>query len=207
MITFHAIMKRLCLAALALVLFAAVSACGRVVMKSIPAELIPEDLKNEIQAMGSKDRPVSNIVWRVYEIKDRRLLAACTFAQQWEPGVKTDMFWIWSADIDEDGNRGSGMGGGGGFDATQPFYGMPGSESELSETGEPEYSLRAVGYCLESRVEVIKGTTSEGKTVETTPSGGFWHLVLDHTGTNERWTRISALDKKGRVVAELTISP
>lgn len=202
---------RLCLVAAALAMLVGVSACvPRVTMATIPAEVIPQEFKGDVEAFGSHGRPVSNVVWRVFEIKDGRLLAACTFTQEMEPGVKIDEYWIWSADLDESGAvvPGTGGGGGGGFkNPGELFVGMAGSGGGMSDAGELTYHLFSCGYCFDGRVKTIQGTTSDGKTGQTTPSGGFWYLLIDDTGPREDWTRVSGLDAKGKPVVDLSLTP
>jgi hypothetical protein len=207
MVIFRVVAKRLCLAAVMFAFVTAISACGVVKLKSIPEELIPDDLKADIEAMATKGRPITDIKWRVYEVVDGRVLAACTFKQEFEPGVKLDVFWLQSYEVDEDGSRvlETDCGGGGGFDTSRDFTGMAGSGGRSLETGGIVHNLHALGYCLDARVQVIKGATSEGKTVETRPAGGFWALYIDNVGSSEKWISITGLDKKGRVVVELPL--
>ncbi len=209
---FPAAKRQLCLVAVTLSLLVALSACGprSVALKSIPAEVIPEELKDDVQTMGSKAKPlVSNVVWRSYEIKDGRLFAAYTFTQEYAPGVGAEtMFCVRTANLDEAGDMtGPFTVTTGPFESFVPFQGAYGSGVRSSDTGEPTYSLLASGYCLDGRVKAIQGTTTEGQTAKTKPSGGFWHLRLDNTGPTEAWARISGIDRSGKPVADLTIHP
>jgi hypothetical protein len=128
MVIFRVVAKRLCLAAVMFAFVTAISACGVVKLKSIPEELIPDDLKADIEAMATKGRPITDIKWRVYEVVDGRVLAACTFKQEFEPGVKLDVFWLQSYEVDEDGSRvlETDCGGGGGADPGRRFVALEG---------------------------------------------------------------------------------
>ncbi len=199
-------LRRVFLVAIALSLVVAQSACGnRVVMKKIPEELIPQKLKDQVQAIASEERPVSDIVWRAHEIKDGRLLAACTFAQEWEKGVKLDMVWIGSYDIDASGDMGAGAGFVGGFERDKAFFGMPGSGERASDDDELTYRLWCVGFCFDGRVVAIEGVSTEGRTVTTTPSGGFWHLLVENTEPGEKWAEVYGVDKNGKHLVQLVI--
>lgn len=204
--------RELFLAAVAVSLLFVLSACnsGRVVLKSIPAEVIPKELKNDLSTLGTLARPlVSNVVWRVYEIRDGRMFAACTFVQEYEPGIGTGdpQYCMWTANIDEAGTMtGPWTMGTGPFDSHEQFQGGYGSGS-LRPENEPPYQLIAGGYCLDGRVKSIQGTTTEGQTVETRPSGGFWSLELCNTGPTEAWVSISGIDWSGTPVVDLEIRP
>lgn len=185
------------------------SGCGPGVrMASIPPELIPEEYRNQIQAMGSHGHPITNVVWRVCEIKDGRLLVACTFSQELEPGVIMKEYEITSTAIDESGaSLHSGDGAGGELKSGEAFGGSAGHGGSRSDTGEIAHYVSASGYCLDGSVKTIRGVTKEGKTGETTPSGGFWYLRIDGTTPNDRWESVSALNDKGKVVAVLPVEP
>lgn len=47
---------------------------------------------------------------------------------------------------------------------------------------------------------VTLGTTSDGKSAETTPTNGFWFLSVNKTGTLERWSKLVGLDSSGKVI-------
>jgi hypothetical protein len=207
-----AVRRQLCLVVVILSLLVALSACSsRVVLKSIPAEVIPQELKDHLQRLGTYARPlVSNIVWRAYEIKDGRLLAACTFAQEYSPGVGTGdpMYCLWTSNLDEAGRMVGPMTiGTGDFTSWEPFQGGLGGGSWPPDTGERKFSLIAGGYCLDGRVRAIQGTTTEGRTVKTKPSGGFWSLEIFDAGETEKWTKISGVDWRGKPVVDLDIRP
>ncbi|MEX0975392.1 MAG: hypothetical protein WD024_08630 [Bacillota bacterium] len=209
---FLAAKRQLCLVAVTLSLAVALSACSsRVVLKSIPAEVIPQELKDSVQRHGTYARPlVSNVVWRVYEIKDGRLFAACTFVQEYAPGVGTGdmMYCVWTSNLDEAGHMTGPMSiGTGSFRSGEAFQGGHGGGDWLSDTGERTYSLIAGGYCLDGRVKAIQGTTTEGQTVKTKPSGGFWALELYNAGPTEAWAKISGIDWRGRPIVDLEIRP
>jgi hypothetical protein len=186
------------------------SACvPRVTLASIPAEVIPQTFKDDVEVFGAHGKPVSNVVWRVFEIKDGRLLAAWTFTQEIALGVKVDEYWIWWSNVDESGAivPGTRGGGGGGFKPNESFGGVTGSEMSALEGGGLKYCLEASGYCFDGRVKAIQGTTTEGRTAQTTPSGGFWYLPIEDTGAREGWARVSGLDAKGNATVDLQLTP
>lgn len=208
--------KRLYLAAMMLSLLVGLMACSprRVVLKTIPAEAIPEEFRSAIEARlqsyGSQAKPlVSDLVWRVYEVREGRLLVAFTFTRSWKTGEGAEtMYDIHVYDLDKDGQKtGSVWGGRGDLESFVLFRGGYGSGAVRGDVGEELHSLFASGYCLDGRVKAIQGTTTGGQIVKAKPSGGFWYLQLDNTDSTEDWARISAVDKNGEPVADLTIYP
>ena len=211
---FLATRRRLCLVAVTFSLLFALTACSprRVVLKTIPAEAIPKELWDSIQSfapsMGTEAKPlVSDMVCRVYEVRDGRQLAAFTFTRAWKTGEGAEtVFCIHTAGIDETGKMTPPYGiGTGVLESFILFRGGHTLSARPSAIAESTYFLNASGYCLDGRVKAIQGTTTEGLTVKTKPSGGFWHLQLDDTGPTDTWARISAIDKSGEPVADLTI--
>lgn len=213
---FLTVRRQLLLIAATLFLLTVVSACTprRVALKTIPAEAIPQEFRNSVlanlQSYGTKAKPhVSDVVWRVYEVKDGRLLTAFTFTRAWTTGEGAEtVYCVRAYELDEDGQQtGVVWGTRGDLESFVLFRGAYGSGAVRGDAGVEIHSLGASGYCLDGRVRAIQGTTSEGQTVRTKPSGGFWHLQLDGTGPTEAWVRISAVDKSGEPVADLTIYP
>ena len=204
------------LVAVALSLLVALSACSprRVVLKSIPAEAIPKEFLDSVQSfaqsLGTDAKPlVSDVVCRVYEVKDGGQFAAFTFTRAWKTGEGAEtMYCIHTAPIDDAGNMDVPYTiAAGRMESFVLFNGTHGIGAQSPDSSEPKYALTAAGYCLDGRVRAVQGTTTEGQVVKTKPSGGFWQLQLDDTGPTEWWVEISAVDKKGEPVGDLIIYP
>lgn len=182
-----------------------VSSCVKTIeMKEIdPAEIpdeIKESIENDRRPYGGKE--IKNITWRVCEERDGYLFVACEIRLKEKAFGSEDHFiYMEHRRIQEDNLRRPGGSVLIGYPkASLLFYGGAGANSYGNPDGTITYELEARGMALDSRVAKIVGTTSAGRTVETTPINGFWWLIIENTRPNERWTSVKALDDKGKVL-------
>jgi len=185
-----------------------VSSCVKTIeMEEIdPAEIpdeIKEPIENDRRPYGGKE--IKNITWRVCEERDGYLFVACEIRLKEKAFGSEDRFIYMEDRRIQDGVL-RRPGGGvliGYPKASLLFYGGAGANSYGNPDGTITYELEARGMALDSRVTKIVGTTSTGRTVETTPINGFWWLIIENTRANERWTSVKALDDKGKVLHQL----
>jgi len=181
------------------------SSCVKTIeMEEIDPAKIPDEIKepieNDRRPYGGKE--IKDIIWRVYEKRNGYLFVACEIKLKEKAFGSADHF-IYMESRRIGGDKIHRAGSGILIDypkASLLFYGGAGANNYGNPDGTITYELEARGIALDSRIAKIVGTTSTGRTVETTPINGFWWLIIENTRPNERWTSVKALDDKGKVL-------
>jgi hypothetical protein len=156
---------------------------------SVPKGMSPDDL---------------GFVWRVCAPKDGRQIVAFTFNMAGDK--KKPTLFIASFPLDESGEVAPFDGHHviEDFSETVATQGGIASGTAQAKDGSAYMKLDAGGICLNPRLAKVVGTTSEGRTAETTPTNGFWFLFINDTRSVETWYRIVGLDSSGKVIVDFT---
>lgn len=169
---------------------------------TVPKEQIPQavlDLTNGFAPKGVTQDDL-NIVWRVCAPKDGRLLVGFSWNGAGDKNKPT--LSIASFPINESGEVAPYDG----HSVNVEFSTRVSSQGGISKgtaqarDGSTYVKLDAGGVCLDPKLAKIVGTTSGGKSAETTPTNGFWFLSVNKTGILETWSKIVGLDSGGKVI-------
>ena len=138
-----------------------------------------------------------DFVWRVLAPKDGRQIVACTFNRAGDKN-KPNLF-IASFPLDESGEVApfDGHHVNADFSETVATQGGMTSGTAQAKDGSNYIKLDAGGICLNPRLAKVVGTTSDGRTAETTPTNGFWFLFINDTRAVDKWYKIVGLDSRG----------
>ena len=178
-------------------------------LTSIPRDQIPQPVLDIGDSFIPEGKTLADIglVWRACERNGDRLLVACTFFRMGDKNQPVLSVSSWP--LDESGKVAA-------FDEhivvmdfNDRVNRLVGARhgTAIAKDGSTTTQLSAGGLCRDTRVTKIVGTTSSGRSVQTTPVNGFWYLFIDGLATTEKWTKISGLDAKDKPIVDLTPSP
>lgn len=198
---------------MAIILTAIISACSRapsIELTSVPKQQIPQAILDVPSGLVPEGKSLDDlgVVWRVCAPNNGRLMIAFTYNKMGDRN--RPWLFVGSFPVDEMGkvvddfhNHVLTME----FTERASTLVADGNHGDTDKDGHEFLVLHAGGMCLDARVFKIVGTTSSGKSVETSPIDGFWYLFIDRVATPEKWTKISGLDENGKVVVDLTPDP
>lgn len=146
-----------------------------------------------------------DLVWHVSTPKDGRYLVACTFATIIDD-KKEPTLWVASFPVDSSGDTMDFDG----HSIDTEFNRNADCQGDFSgglvylPDGTSRIKLSAGGYCSSPDLVKVVGTTTKGKTAETTPTNGFWFMFINEVGPAEEWAEVKGLDGDGKVVKDLS---
>jgi len=195
--------KSIRLFALLCLLTLLVPSCARAIkMEEIDPSVIPESLKRsaeESRRFGGKE--IEKVTWRVFEKQGAYQFFAYEVKLK-EKFYDDDHFVCY-------GHIAAGPKSGSSSMIPFPkgtralFFAGVGRHSHRNPDGTMTEDLEASGLALDARIAKIVGSTSSGIKVETTPTNGFWWLIVENVKRNERFTSLKAVTAKGWVLYEV----
>ena len=167
---------------------------------------ISQELRYRVAGMSIHGQPPRNVVWRVFRDdgswpwRQRHSTQSVTTVA---PAICT-LFEMLEAPVSPSSWPRTLFGNVSDF-RQSPFYGQAGSGRSQPGDGGMIYRLYASGVCLNPRIKMIRGTTSEGRSLSVTPDNGFWCIYLPNTNPSEIWKAVEALNSRGRALYELPL--
>ena len=172
----------------------------------ISKEQIPKAVLALTDGFVPKGKSLDDLgfVWRVCAPKDGRQIVACTWNRAGDKD-KPSLF-IASFPVDESGQVAPFDEHSVNEDFSDTVATQGGMTTGTTQTkdGHTILKLDAGGICLNPKVAKVVGTTSDGRTAETTPTNGFWFLFINDTGSRESWSKIVGFDSSGKVIVDFT---
>ena len=193
-----------------MVMVMGVVACKSLKMNlpSIPEEEIPQAVRDFTDTFAIKPDGGSygdiGLIWHVSTPKDGRHMIACTYYEMGDK--KQPKLWVASFPINDAGEVAA-------FDdhsVAVDFDNNEDSQGDLSygtfrlEDGSRLLKMNGGGLCLNPKLTKIVGTTTDGRTAETTPTNGFWYLFINDTRSVEYWSKVVGLDSDGKTIEDLS---
>lgn len=172
---------------------------------SIARDHIPEVILTFADGFVPPGVPIEDMhfVWRVCAPKDGRLLVASTYDSM--QGERQPTLFMASFPLDQSGEVGpfDGHAVSAAFDPRRKSQGSFSEGNAVFPDCTVSPKLDAGGVCSDTRLAKVVATTTCGQTVETTPTDGFWFLLIEGIELGETWSRIVGLDVDGKTVADL----